>query len=219
MKRLILVVVFSMFLMHINAQKSVSLYWDASYSMLDRNLEKELQFLDNYFKAKPNIDVKLTMFSNDIILKETFRVNEGSWESLKEELTNTIYDGATVYDNLFNDETDEYLIFTDGIENMNKFQLKTPKPFRIISSSPNTHVIELKLQADLLGGTFIYLTDEVYRPKLTVNKTTEQMVEPVDQGIVNTNTQQKVEKLPENLPAIEFVASVAVNGISSPPIV
>ncbi len=202
MKKLISILSLCLITICVYSQKKISIYWDASYSMKDRNLSKEFQFLDNYFKANPEIDIKLTMFSNDIILKETFNVVGGDWNGLKQELQNTVYDGATVYSNLFNDATDEYLIFTDGIENMNRFKLSTTKPIRIISSSPNANIIELKLQADLVSGSFVYLTDQMIRPKIKT-KNNEEVTTNSDiatSNLVNpgpVKEEQEIERLSE----------------------
>ena len=75
---------------YIFAQKNVAMYWDASYSMKDRQIDKEIKFLDNYFKKFTEANVLLTVFSNDIQLKQTFTVEEGDWEALKAELKQTI---------------------------------------------------------------------------------------------------------------------------------
>ncbi len=86
------------------SQTDVTIYWDTSYSMQDRQIEKEFSYLNNYFKKYKNANVHLVTFSNDIILEEDYSVKDSDWENLKRELENTIYDGATSYSNLFKQE-------------------------------------------------------------------------------------------------------------------
>lgn len=158
MKKLIFFILVCFSLQTLMAQKNIAIYWDASYSMKDRNLDREFKFIDNYFKKYSEANVILTMFSNDIILKENFKVAESNWDALKKELKNTIYDGATSFSVLFKDDVDEYLLFTDGIENLDKLNAPTNKPIHIISTIDNTNTTKLKLVSDLSSGRFVYLS-------------------------------------------------------------
>jgi tetratricopeptide (TPR) repeat protein len=167
MKSIVILLFFWLGLQSIYAQKSVAIYWDASYSMKDRQLDRELEFLNNYFKKNKTTTVKLIMFSNAIILQEDFEIKEGNWDNLRLELQNTIYDGATVYSNLFKEKFDEYLMFTDGIENLDKLKPPTSRPIHIVSTLPNPSVINLKLIADLSSGSYTYLSKQLDKPAVT----------------------------------------------------
>ncbi len=160
MKNIIILLVFCLGIQNINAQKQIAIYWDASYSMKDRNLDRELQYLNNYFKKHQAANVTLVMFSNDIILKETYAIKAGNWTNLKQELQNTIYDGATSFSNLFKGNFDESFLFSDGIENLDKFKPPTDKPLHIISTLTSTNTINLKLAADLSSGSYVYLNSD-----------------------------------------------------------
>jgi len=168
---------------NLNAQKKIAIYWDTSYSMNDRLLDRELQFLDNYFQKHTNVDVNLVTFSNDIILQENYAIVNGNWLRLKKELENSIYDGATSYLNLFKDEYDECLLFTDGIENLNKLKPSTDKPIHIISTVAEANIINLKLISGLSSGNYINLENQIVQPK--VAKQTEQIVSKNKEGGVS----------------------------------
>ncbi|RLD29151.1 MAG: hypothetical protein DRI75_04330 [Bacteroidetes bacterium] len=161
MKNMILLLVFWFGFQNINAQKQIAIYWDVSYSMKDRKIDRELQYLNNYFKKYQVANVTLVMFSNDIILKETYAIKAGNWTNLKQELQNTIYDGATSFSNLFKDNFEESFLFSDGIENLDKFRPPTDKPLHIISTLPCTNAVYLKLAADLSSGSYVYLNSEL----------------------------------------------------------
>ena len=115
----------------------------------------------------------LTVFSNDIQLKQTFTVEEGDWEALKAELKQTIYDGATSYANLFQEEVDEYLLFSDGNENLDTLNPPYDKPIHIITSVDHVNMNKLKTTSRLSNGRFFYLNPEQSRSAEVVQTDTK----------------------------------------------
>lgn len=181
MKKLVLILLVCFSFQTIQAQKNVALYWDASYSMKDRNVEREFNFLDNYFKKNSEANVSLTMFSNDIILEQLFPVTNGDWSALRRELGSTIYDGGTSYSLLFKKPADEYLLFTDGMMNMDKLKAPTDKPIHIVSSVDETNKTDLMLISDLSEGRFVYLTTNL---NTVQNERKDEMESGDDDGMV-----------------------------------
>ena len=78
--------------------KKATIYWDSSLSMLDKAVEKELDFLDNYFHNIPNASVDLVVFSNSIDLQQSFSIVNSEWTDLRKVLLNTNYDGLAFFD-------------------------------------------------------------------------------------------------------------------------
>ena len=139
-----------------NTPKNVTLLWDASYSMVDRNLSIDLQYLDSYFKKNPEVSLTLITFSNEIILDQLYNITNANWSALEKELQNTIYDGATNYEKIDIVESDQVLIFTDG----NSFHSKFPKissQLTVISSGTSINREFLKQIAQKSNGDFIDL--------------------------------------------------------------
>ena len=139
-----------------NTPKNVTLLWDASYSMVDRNLNIDLQYLDSYFKKNPEVSLTLITFSNEIILDQLYNITNANWSALEKELQNTIYDGATNYEKIDIVESDQVLIFTDG----NSFHSKFPKIsslLTVISSGTSINREFLKQIAQKSNGDFIDL--------------------------------------------------------------
>jgi len=200
MKKIVLLILISFSIQLLFAQKEVAIYWDASYSMKDRETNRELQFLDNYFKKYSEANVHLSMFSNDILAKSNYTIVNGDWSALKNELLNTVYDGATSYSKLFKDDVEEYLLFTDGIENMDKLNAPKDKPIHIITSVQQSNVIRLKLVSDLSKGRFIYLNNEPLT-EANVNEKSEELVSNVNDGFV-TGTVSGVEGLLANVSVV-----------------
>lgn len=114
--------------------KKVTLLWDTSYSMIDRNLDNDLDYLNEYFFKNSNTEVSLIKFSNDIILTETFSIKNSNWLALKKELKNTTYDGSTNYNKLIVSASDEVLLFSDGYTYDSKL-LKITSPLIVVSSN------------------------------------------------------------------------------------
>ena len=93
----------------------ITLLWDTSESMKDRDLANELRFLDAYFKNLNNVSVSLQKFCNAIFDRKTFKITNGNWDSLKQELQSTIYDGGSsnrLWEEL--EISEHTLLFTDG---------------------------------------------------------------------------------------------------------
>ena len=114
--------------------KKVTLLWDTSYSMIDRSLDNDLDYLNEYFYKNSNTEVTLIKFSNDIILTETYGIKNSNWLDLKKELQNTTYDGSTNYNKLTVSESDEVLLFSDGYTYDSKL-LKITSPLTVVSSN------------------------------------------------------------------------------------
>ena len=137
MKRIIVSLVL-LFICHFGfAQLKVGLYWDASYSMRDRDLNREMVYLANFIKKYPNVDMNLVVFSNEILFESTFTIRDGQWTYLKQELANTIYDGNTNYSSIWRSGLDMHLLFTDGQTLTDPFEPPTDKPLYIVTSSSN----------------------------------------------------------------------------------
>jgi TonB-dependent SusC/RagA subfamily outer membrane receptor len=91
--------------------------------MIDRNLDNDLDYLNEYFLKNSNTQVTLIKFSNDIILNQTYSIKNSNWLDLKKELQSTTYDGSTNYNKIKTPKTDEVLLFSDGYT----YDLKFPE--------------------------------------------------------------------------------------------
>ena len=151
--------------------KKVTLLWDTSYSMIDRSLDNDLNYLNEYFLKNSNSQVNLIKFSNDIILNQFYSVRNSSWLDLKKELQNTTYDGSTNYNKLIISESDEILLFSDGYS----YDTELPNinvPFLVISSNKENNIDFLKTLTKDSKKEFIDLkTIQTNKSKATEFKT------------------------------------------------
>jgi len=136
--------------------KKVTLLWDTSYSMIDRNLDNDLDYLNEYFSENFNTQVTLVKFSNDIILNQTYSIKNSNWLELKKELQSTTYDGSTNYNKIKTTETDEVLLFSDGYTYDSKFP-KLNASLIVISSNKEYNTDFLKTIAKGSKKEFVNL--------------------------------------------------------------
>lgn len=153
--------------------KTISLLWDVSLSMKNRDLEKELALLDAYFKDLKNVDVQLILFSNTIINKEKYIVKKGNWNSLKSKLEKSIYDGGTSYTAINNLElnADLILLSSDGLTTLSKPLFDKNNPVFIINSNTEVANRELNGIAKKSTGGFINLNKSSVKEGLLILKT------------------------------------------------
>ena len=124
MKLLNWTIVLCCFILGINSNaqehKDVSICWDASLSMQNRDIGKDFYFLDTYFKTIQNATVNLVTFSDKVISKDSYQVTSSDWSSIKKKLEEIQYDGATSYESMssYVDSGDVVLLFTDGKQNL-----------------------------------------------------------------------------------------------------
>lgn len=136
--------------------KTTVIYWDASFSMQSRDLDKEFQFLEAYFKQNQEVPVKLVVFNDKPILELEALIIGGDWSSLRQELASVIYDGATSYSGLFNEkDAGIYLLFTDGKSSIDDLLPKYGiAPVQVISSSVEIDAPGLQTFARISGGKY-----------------------------------------------------------------
>ncbi len=139
--------------------KQITIYWDASLSMENRNLEKEISFLDSYFSNLKNIDISFIVFSNTLLKNKSFKIENGNWNTLKEDIKNIVYDGGTNYDVIYNLNTnsDVSLLFSDGLASLSNYNFRTSKPMFIVNSLVKSNYSQLNQLTELSNGAYLNL--------------------------------------------------------------
>ncbi len=138
----------------------IALFWDASLSMKDRNIQKELKLLEDYFEHLTNVTVHFVLFSNTVLLDKQFKVVNGNWDKLKNTIKKTIYDGGTNYDIIYNlkNKVDAKLLFSEGITSLSEIGLDPVKPIFIINSITKSNHSVLNHLAESSNGAYINLS-------------------------------------------------------------
>jgi hypothetical protein len=137
----------------------ISLLWDVSLSMEDRDLDKELALLDLYFNHLQNVDVEFIAFSNTVTNQEKYSIKNGNWATLKYRLRQTIYDGGTSY-KVIDDlrlEADAILVSSDGLSTLSAPLFNKKTPVFLINSNTEVAFNELNGIAKQSAGGCINL--------------------------------------------------------------
>ena len=138
--RAIVVLIYAFFTVaSITAQQdkngAVTICWDTSLSMADRDIEKDFSILDGLFKGTSEVNVQLLYFNIDTEEKQ-WKITDADWSELKGELQEVQYDGASVYASLKEKiKNSRVLIFTDGNKLLKNDQLSIPDKTVIVNSS------------------------------------------------------------------------------------
>lgn len=142
----------------VTSQNSVTICWDSSLSMKDRNIESEINFLDHYFSTNKNIEATLVVFSNTIQKTEKHTITDSHWDKIKNKLLNTICDGATSYKQLpVQVSAGDILLFTDGFQNYDGSIIKFNNNLTVINANSNFNDKSLQQIVQQNNGEFINL--------------------------------------------------------------
>ncbi|MBO4319406.1 MAG: DUF2135 domain-containing protein [Treponema sp.] len=152
--------------------KSVTIYYDVSSSMKNRNFKSEMELLRQYLYKLNYPSVTVIPFSNTLHEAKTFNSNWqyfGAIDEIESFLKKQTYDGATNLDFLqnLNSSSDEVLIFTDGISNWKTVSsdgynsihyLGARSAIYTINSSSSADHSYLKSLAQGNGGMYVNLS-------------------------------------------------------------
>lgn len=133
----------------------ITLFWDTSLSMKERDIEKEMEMLDAYLKDINSVTIHLITFSNTLQKEKRYTIKNGDWKELRQDLENTTYDGGTDYSILASRPVNKGVVFlfTDGMYTLSALDLYSKVPvFTINSLVKSNHSALRKLANDTYGG-------------------------------------------------------------------
>jgi len=138
--------------------KSIGLFWDVSLSGAKRDVKKELELLDAYFKKFAIVEVSLYFVGFTFDKKADFMITNGNWSALRTVLETVNYDGGTRFSEIKFPKKDEILFFTDGLSTLSEATLvETKQPIYTITSSVMANYAFLNYNAMKTGGAFVNL--------------------------------------------------------------
>ena len=142
-----------------NKPNSITILWDASYSMQYKRLEEELNLISNYIKYLKNVRIHTIVFSNAVVGSKSLRIKDGDAKELIDYLKRVVYDGGTSYSSLFIPKSDEVLLFSDGLHNLGELELnKSTNLYCINSVSSADHQLLNKISNEN-NGTYVNLNN------------------------------------------------------------
>lgn len=142
---------------------TIDIYWDASASMAQRDLIREIEFLEAYLKEVGTVKVNLYSFNIFCNQVASFKIS-GDCTKLKEAIQNIAYDGATQYGTLnfqhaiLSSKADRIMLFSDGITTFGRQEATLGKtPVITVSSQLSADHSQLNYMASVTGGAYINL--------------------------------------------------------------
>ena len=151
----------------------ITLYWDTSLTMEQRNLEDEIELLNRYLKKIKNVDVELIKFSTFAAPPTIYTIKNGNTDALVKALRDSHYEGATSYTGIVEENTfgaDAILVFTDGNEDLVPLNQKAYVPAFYINAMDGPANFKLHKAASYADGHYIDLN------KITSKKALELML-------------------------------------------
>lgn len=149
---------------------SITVLFDVSASAKNRDISKEINFINEYIdaiqksKKKGNgPEVNIITFSNDINEVKTFGLKAAPLSEIESFIKGQSFDGATSFDfNLSKVSSDEILLFSDGLENWSNAaerNWKTNVPVHTICSSLSANYSLLKNISNEYNGVYVNLNE------------------------------------------------------------
>ena len=139
---------------------TIGLVWDSSGSGAARDHGREFALLDAYFRKMRNGEVRLTRIRHDAEPVQVFTIVNGNWQTLRDALAATAYDGATNLGAFAPEpKVQEYLLFSDGLNNFGDTPFaKVDVPLYSVSAAVKSDATIMRAIAHRHGGRFIDLT-------------------------------------------------------------
>jgi Vault protein inter-alpha-trypsin domain/Uncharacterized protein conserved in bacteria (DUF2135) len=190
---------------------TVHIMWDNSFSGLNRDHKKEIEFIKAYAAQIKNGTIVLSTIGYNFQTIGNYTISNGTCNELVTTLEKMIYDGATNLSLLqWKVQADEHLLFSDGLNTYGNFlQVQFPaQSLHTITASPTANFTNLKFMADKTGGQFINLN------ALTVANAIKNMSQQ-QLRLVNVSTESAVSEVYPSFAAVK--GNMAITGISTTP--
>lgn len=140
--------------------EKITIYWDSSLTMSQRDLNEELSLLENYLDELKTVSVEVIKFNNAIISTKTFEVKDRKSDVLIDHLKNTIYEGASNFDQILKENkfnADAILVYTDGNTAFSALQPEINVPIFTINSRADANHNILQRAAFYTDGHYVNL--------------------------------------------------------------
>lgn len=136
----------------------ITLYWDASALSDDRNIEKELDVVDEILDKTREAQVDVVKFAQGYEERKTFYMHKGKTSSIIDFLENTNYSGTANFIDLPRPETKEkaaVILVTQGQTVLSKIKPDFPCPVFALSSNYNASKVQLEELSFFTDGDFL----------------------------------------------------------------
>lgn len=175
----------------------VDVYWDASLSAKERDLVKEVNFLEKYVELNDIKKLRITFFNQQLRETLVYTVHKNAFNDLRNYLIYYKYTGATELGNLdlSSVRSDAVLLFSDGINSIgNRLPKQGTVQVNCIVSATENNYKNLFAIAGNSGGTVINLRNSAVDEAAKRTSRAENFLAAVSASFININ-----EEMPQKL--------------------
>ena len=138
----------------------ITILWDCSHSSNKRDIKKEIEMLQEYFKANPNCSVEFITFNYKIKSRKYYKVANSNADEIIKAIEKARYDGGSNFDciDLTKSKSEMIIMFTDGISSLrNSKTITSDALINTINSNLTANNYYLNDITNTSGGSYINL--------------------------------------------------------------
>ena len=138
----------------------ITILWDCSHSSNKRDIKKEIEMLQEYFKANPNCSVEFITFNYKIKSRKDYKVANSNADEIIKAIEKARYDGGSNFDciDLTKSKSEMIIMFTDGISSVgNSKTITSDALINTINSNLTANNYYLNDITNTSGGSYINL--------------------------------------------------------------
>lgn len=189
--------------------KKITLYWDMSLPMKNREISRELELLSKYLKRVKTVEIEVIKFSAIVSEPQTFQIEKGKNNALFEYLNDTNYDGTSNYNHIIkqnNFNADAILLFTDGNTAFSQLEPEIYLPIFCVNSLSNANHLQLQKTSFYADGHYINLN------RVSLSSALNYMLNEVDDKTVYANNSKNQELFKGDVSGKVFTVSEPIQG-------
>lgn len=170
-------------------KNAISVFWDVSEGMIDRDVDKELAYLEKHLSQFKKVNVNFVVFNDKIQSWKQEEIRGGDISRFRESIKDISYQGPADYNLLQTSGIDEIVLFSNGDPTFGALQVDGRIPVYAIATTDNVKEKTLNEIAVFTDGEFIALQNiEIAGLQTGVNNRSTQIAQyPAQvQGIVTS---------------------------------
>ena len=142
---------------------SLLIVWDNSFSGLQRNSAKEIDFITQYIARLKNVEVSVIACNIKTTTPKNFKITGGDSKKIIQYINSLPFDGATQLGqlDLSTVKADEIILVSDGVSTFGSEEIEYGKiPVYTVVSSASADYNYMKFISSVTGGNFINLAEK-----------------------------------------------------------
>lgn len=142
----------------ISSVKNITLFWDMSEEMLQRDVDSELAYIQSFVDDYKDVQIRFIAFGYEIQKEEIISVKDGDLSELHKHISTLTYGGPSNYEVLNTEKTDVILFSSNGDANYGTLKVSQHIPVHTLVSIPQKDGgAYLQKLATYTSGTYVLI--------------------------------------------------------------